>query len=155
LRQALGHARIGLGVGGGGLDLLAQNAAGGIDFLDGQFDTVLEVGPGRGAAARKLDDVGDLDRVLAKTCASGGQQGTGCQQLEGVSFLHEVSPWIAGWVKGNQGYRRLPCPCVFADRSKCGTPDRNLGQSPACSKHFSTNLRVYRSLLIDKRTKPG
>ena len=51
LRQALGHAGVGRGVGGRGLDFLAQNAASGVDFFDRQLDAVPEIGARGGAGA--------------------------------------------------------------------------------------------------------
>src|SRR5206468_6922871 len=64
LCQALGDAGVALGVGGDGLDFFAENAARGVDFLDGQLDAVLEIGAGRGGAVGELGNGGNLDDVL-------------------------------------------------------------------------------------------
>ena len=92
LRQALGHAGVGLGVVAHRLDLLAQDAASGVDFLDRQLHAVLEVGARCGATARQLHDIGDLDAALGSGGTTEGQGGAGGQQLEGESLLHDMSP---------------------------------------------------------------
>ena len=64
-----GVSRVGLGVVMDDLDLLAEDAALGVDVGDGEVDAVLPVGAGGRASAREFDDVDQLDLVLRQ----GGQ----------------------------------------------------------------------------------
>ncbi len=113
LRQAFGNAGVALGVGGGGLDFFAENAAGGVDLLDGQLNAVFEVGARGGAAAGQLDDVGDLDHVLRKTGAGSKRDGAGSYQFESESFLHGCLLWglkINALERGRAWRRRAGSP---------------------------------------------
>jgi hypothetical protein len=69
-RQRLGDARVGLGVVERWLELLAEDAAGGVDLLDREVDAVLEVGARGGTRPRQLLDHGDLDLRVSRR---GGQ----------------------------------------------------------------------------------
>ena len=55
------HAGVRLGIGMGDFQLVAENAALRIDFLDRQIDAVLPVGTDGGAAAGQFGDVGQFD----------------------------------------------------------------------------------------------
>src|SRR5690606_16984829 len=64
---------------------LAEDAASGVDFLDGDLDAVTPVRAGRGAGARKLGDHGDLGCVLSLHCGCTHQQrGAQCQNNTAV-----------------------------------------------------------------------
>ena len=89
LGQTLGHARVGLGVFRGEGDSLAQNATGGIDFLDGQFHAILEQGTCRGAGTRHFNDVGNLDAVLGLSQAGRDSQGAHSGEFQSKTFLHK------------------------------------------------------------------
>ena len=66
LREALGDAGVRLRVGHQRLDLLAEDAAGGVDLLHRELDAVLRVGAGGRAGARQLLQHGDLDRLRVR-----------------------------------------------------------------------------------------
>ena len=66
LGERLGDAGIRLRVARRVLDLPAEDAACGVDLLDGELRAVVEVRAGRGAGAGKLDQSDDLDRGLGE-----------------------------------------------------------------------------------------
>ena len=78
LRERLGDLRIRLRVAARVVDLAAQDAAGGVDLLDRELDAVVEVGAGRRAGARQLDESGDLDRLLREAPAAKAGRRTRC-----------------------------------------------------------------------------
>ena len=73
LRQALRDARVALRVGVRHIDLLAEDAAGGVDLADGEVHAVLEVGADGGAGAGQLLQARDPDRALR--CGQAGGEG--------------------------------------------------------------------------------
>jgi hypothetical protein len=91
--QALGHAGLGLRVGHAVLDLLAEDAAGGVDLLDGQLDAVLEVWCRRWRRRRRARiQAGDLDRVLGVDGRAAGGKGQRQGGAAGEGRLHGRSP---------------------------------------------------------------
>ena len=97
LVQNLLHLRardtgIALGVEMLGLDLSAQNAAGGVDLVDRKRDAVAPIGAGDGAGAGELDHVGDVDGALR----AGRARRKRCRQRNGersCKMPHDVLPF--------------------------------------------------------------
>ena len=142
LRQGLGHARVGLGVEGGQLDLAAQNAAGGIDFFHRQLGAVFQVGADRGASARQLQQIDDLDRLgghgsspwqsnrerqgqracVAEQARGGRQRRTGhvcllqvneqCCQFAGIMYQLDLYSNFGSYPDQMPSRLRLPAPRI-------------------------------------------
>ena len=109
-------AGVRLRIGVGDFDLVAENAALGIDLLDREIDAVFPVGADGGAAAREFGDVGELDSARRRESSEGGGEPDANSAPVKNGFFISIPP-----CRSRRGLRRA-FPSAASSRVRCTWP---------------------------------